>query len=149
MTFMLSEYITKNSIFSRCYTYIIHYFHFCPGLFEVAALMQSELTVSTLMNLFQVYKQSKLICRMQKHIFNLCVMQAEAWIKSKLWDLKVRGNIQQCPVQGWDETLQILCADLKDFENVMVQLNQVRQGFTSEMGVRVSTFQCNSLLHSK
>lgn len=74
-------------------------------------------------------------------------MQAEFWIKGKLWDLKDRGNIQQCPLQGWDETLQILCADLKDFENVMVQLNQVIQGFTSEMGVRMGTFQRN--LHSK
>lgn len=55
------------------------------------------------------------------------VMQAEAWIKSKLRDLKDGGNIKRCPLQDWDEAPQMLHGGLKDFENTIVQLNQVRQ----------------------
>lgn len=68
-------------------------------------------------------------------------MQAEAWIKSKLRDLKDGGNIQCCPLQDWDKSPQILCTDFKDFENRMVRLNQVRQGFSPEMGARVTYIQ--------
>lgn len=94
----------------------------------------------------QVYTEPRLMCRIKKLVINffcicLSVLQAEAWIKSKLWDLKDGGNIQCCPLQDWDKAPQILCTDFKDFENRMVQLNQVRQGSSSEMGASVSTFQ--------
>lgn len=58
--------------------------------------------------------------------FLLCVTQAEAWIKSKLRALKDGGNIQRCPLQEWEEAQQMLHAGIKDFENTIVQLNQVR-----------------------
>lgn len=58
------------------------------------------------------------------------LLQAEAWIKSKLRDLKDGGNIQRCPLQDWEEAPQMLHAGLKDFEHTIVQLNQVRQRFS-------------------
>lgn len=63
--------------------------------------------------------------------FNICVsvvvvvIQAEAWIKGKLQDLKDGCNIQRCPLQDWEEASQTLQRDLKDFENTLIQLNQV------------------------
>lgn len=56
-------------------------------------------------------------------------MQAEAWIKGKLQDLKDGCNIQRCPLQDWEEASQTLQRDLKDFENTLIQLNQVTKGF--------------------
>lgn len=55
----------------------------------------------------------------------LLVMQAEAWIKGKLQDLKDGCNVQYCPLQDWEEAAQTLQRDLKDFENTLIQLNQV------------------------
>lgn len=53
------------------------------------------------------------------------VVQAEAWIKGKLQDLRDGCNIQRCPLQDWEEASQTLQRDLKDFENTLIQLNQV------------------------
>uniref|UniRef100_A0A3Q3GK68 Spectrin beta chain, non-erythrocytic 1-like n=1 Tax=Labrus bergylta TaxID=56723 RepID=A0A3Q3GK68_9LABR len=51
--------------------------------------------------------------------------KAEAWIKGKLQDLKDGCNIQRCPLQDWEEASQTLQRDLKDFENTLIQLNQM------------------------
>ncbi|KAM9727031.1 uncharacterized protein mymx isoform 1-T1 [Menidia menidia] len=58
-------------------------------------------------------------------LFNREIMQAEAWIKGKLQDLKDGCNIQYCPLQDWEEASQRLQRDLKDFENTLIQLNQM------------------------
>ncbi|XP_017279839.1 uncharacterized protein LOC108240684 isoform X2 [Kryptolebias marmoratus] len=58
-------------------------------------------------------------------LFNKEALQAEAWIKSKLQDLKDGWNIQYCPLQDWEEASQTLQRDLKDFENTLIQLNQM------------------------
>ncbi|XP_034754196.1 uncharacterized protein LOC117960420 isoform X4 [Etheostoma cragini] len=58
-------------------------------------------------------------------LFNQEVLQAEAWIKGKLQDLKDGCNIQRCPLQDWEEASQTLQRDLKDFENTLIQLNQM------------------------
>ncbi|XP_040905878.1 uncharacterized protein LOC121189622 isoform X2 [Toxotes jaculatrix] len=58
-------------------------------------------------------------------IFSKEVLQAEAWIKGKLQDLKDGCNIQRCPLQDWEEASQTLQRDLKDFENTLIQLNQM------------------------
>ncbi|KAL7383084.1 hypothetical protein ABVT39_004657 [Epinephelus coioides] len=58
-------------------------------------------------------------------LFNKEVLQAEAWIKGKLQDLKDGCNIQRCPLQDWEEASQTLQRDLKDFENTLIQLNQM------------------------
>ncbi|XP_041865988.1 spectrin beta chain, non-erythrocytic 1 isoform X3 [Melanotaenia boesemani] len=58
-------------------------------------------------------------------LFNKEVLQAEAWIKGKLQDLKDGCNIQYCPLQDWEEASQTLQRDLKDFENTLIQLNQM------------------------
>ena len=69
---------------------------------------------------------------MKAHLsFLLLVTQAEAWIKSKLRDLKDGGNVQRRPLQDWEEAPQTLHAALKDFEDTIVQLNQVRRRFSS------------------
>ncbi|MED6284993.1 hypothetical protein CHARACLAT_024562, partial [Characodon lateralis] len=57
-------------------------------------------------------------------LFNKEALQAEAWIKSKLQDLKDGCNVQYCPLQDWEEASQTLQRDLKDFENTLIQLNQ-------------------------
>ncbi|KAF7664016.1 hypothetical protein LDENG_00192520 [Lucifuga dentata] len=58
-------------------------------------------------------------------LFNKEVLQAEAWIKGKLQDLKDGWNIQRCPLKDWEEASQTLQRDLKDFENTLIQLNQM------------------------
>ncbi|XP_078145041.1 spectrin beta chain, non-erythrocytic 5 [Centroberyx gerrardi] len=58
-------------------------------------------------------------------LFNKEILQAEAWIKGKLQDLKDGCNIQRCPLQDWEEASQTLQRDLKDFENTLIQLNQM------------------------
>ncbi|KAK5623537.1 hypothetical protein CRENBAI_012568 [Crenichthys baileyi] len=58
-------------------------------------------------------------------LFNKEALQAEAWIKSKLQDLKDGCNVQYCPLQDWEEASQTLQRDLKDFENTLIQLNQL------------------------
>ncbi|XP_068183911.1 spectrin beta chain, non-erythrocytic 1 isoform X2 [Antennarius striatus] len=58
-------------------------------------------------------------------LFSKEVLQAEAWIKSKLQDLKDDYNFHRCPVQDWEEASQTLQRDLKDFENTLIQLNQM------------------------
>uniref|UniRef100_A0A671VLS9 Uncharacterized LOC115596860 n=1 Tax=Sparus aurata TaxID=8175 RepID=A0A671VLS9_SPAAU len=58
-------------------------------------------------------------------LFNKEVLQAEAWIKGKLQDLKDGCNIQRCPLQDWEEASQTLQRDLKDFENTLIQLTQM------------------------
>lgn len=82
----------------------------------------------------QIYKQTQMIHhdeQIVKYTFNVfvcvsvCVCQAEAWIKGKLQDLKDGCNIQRCPLQDWEEASQTLQRDLKDFENTLIQLNQV------------------------
>uniref|UniRef100_A0A3B4TFM8 Si:ch1073-268j14.1 n=1 Tax=Seriola dumerili TaxID=41447 RepID=A0A3B4TFM8_SERDU len=51
--------------------------------------------------------------------------KAEAWIKGKLQDLKDGCNIQRCPLQDWEEASHTLHRDLRDFENTLIQLNQM------------------------
>ncbi|XP_071337194.1 uncharacterized protein [Trachinotus anak] len=58
-------------------------------------------------------------------LFNKEVLQAEAWIKGKLQDLKDGCNIQRCPLQDWEEASHTLQRDLRDFENTLIQLNQM------------------------
>ncbi|KAK2824072.1 hypothetical protein Q5P01_021247 [Channa striata] len=58
-------------------------------------------------------------------LFNKEALQAEAWIKGKLQDLKDGCTIQRCPLQDWEEASQTLQRDLKDFENTLIQLNQM------------------------
>ncbi|XP_047207106.1 uncharacterized protein LOC124858867 isoform X3 [Girardinichthys multiradiatus] len=58
-------------------------------------------------------------------LFNKEALQAEAWIKSKLQDLKDGCNVQYSPLQDWEEASQTLQRDLKDFENTLIQLNQL------------------------
>ncbi|TNM99911.1 hypothetical protein fugu_012944 [Takifugu bimaculatus] len=72
-------------------------------------------------------------------LFHRDVLEAEAWIKSKLWDLKDGGNIQCCPLQDWDRAPQILCTDFKDFENRMVQLNQMGEQLICKLNPRSDT----------
>ncbi|KAG7230068.1 hypothetical protein INR49_009788 [Caranx melampygus] len=57
-------------------------------------------------------------------LFNKEVLEAEAWIKGKLQDLKDGCNIQRCPLQDWEEASHTLHRDLRDFENTLIQLNQ-------------------------
>ncbi|KAM4599603.1 uncharacterized protein mymx isoform 4-T4 [Fundulus diaphanus] len=61
----------------------------------------------------------------QNSLFNKEALQAEAWIKSKLQDLKDGCNVQYCPLKDWEEASQTLQRDLKDFENTLIQLNQL------------------------
>ncbi|XP_035981767.1 spectrin beta chain, non-erythrocytic 1 isoform X7 [Fundulus heteroclitus] len=61
----------------------------------------------------------------QNSLFNKEALQAEAWIQSKLQDLKDGCNVQYCPLQDWEEASQTLQRDLKDFENTLIQLNQL------------------------
>lgn len=48
-------------------------------------------------------------------------------------DLKDGCNIQRCPLQDWEEASQTVLRDLKDFENTLIQLNQVTNGFTMKL----------------
>ncbi|KAK1905427.1 Spectrin beta chain non-erythrocytic 5 [Dissostichus eleginoides] len=65
-------------------------------------------------------------CFTQRYsLFHKEVLQAEGWIKGKLRDLKDGCNIQRCPLQDWGEASQTLHRDLKDFENTLIQLNQM------------------------
>lgn len=47
--------------------------------------------------------------------------QAEGWVRGKLRDLK-----DGCDLQDWEEVAQTLQLDMKDFENTLIKLNQVR-----------------------
>ncbi|XP_041921451.1 uncharacterized protein LOC121685166 isoform X3 [Alosa sapidissima] len=58
-------------------------------------------------------------------LFNKEISQAEAWIKGKLRDLKDGCNIQRSPLTDCEEVSQTLQRDLKDFENTLIQLNQM------------------------
>ncbi|CAN9499981.1 unnamed protein product [Ophioblennius macclurei] len=58
-------------------------------------------------------------------LFSEEVLQAEAWIKGKLQDLKDGCTVQCCPLQDLEEASQTLQRDLKDFENTLIQLNQM------------------------
>ncbi|XP_016526690.1 uncharacterized protein mymx isoform X5 [Poecilia formosa] len=58
-------------------------------------------------------------------LFNKEALQAEAWMKSKLQDLKDGCNVQHRPLHDWEEASQTLHRDLKDFENTLIQLNQL------------------------
>lgn len=42
-------------------------------------------------------------------------------MRGKLWDLK-----DGCSLQDWEEVGQTLQRDMKDFENTLIKLNQVR-----------------------
>lgn len=53
----------------------------------------------------------------------LCMLQAEGWVRGKLRDLK-----DGCDLQDWEEVAQTLQRDMKDFENTLIKLNQVRPG---------------------
>ncbi|XP_041107912.1 spectrin beta chain, non-erythrocytic 1-like isoform X5 [Polyodon spathula] len=57
--------------------------------------------------------------------FNREILQAETWIKGKLQDLKDGCSIQRCPLKDWEQVSHTLQRDLKDFENTMIQLNQM------------------------
>ncbi|XP_056326642.1 uncharacterized protein LOC130239459 isoform X2 [Danio aesculapii] len=61
----------------------------------------------------------------QKALFNKEISQAEMWIRAKLRDLRDGNNIQKSPVTDWEEACQTLQRDLKDFENTVIQLNQM------------------------
>lgn len=57
-----------------------------------------------------------------------CLMsQAEMWIRGRLRDLRDSANVQRCLQKDWDEACQTLQRDLKDFENTLIRLNQVRR----------------------
>ncbi|KAM8860208.1 uncharacterized protein mymx isoform 6-T6 [Spinachia spinachia] len=58
-------------------------------------------------------------------LFNKEALQAEAWIKGKMQDLKDGCNIQRCPLQDWEEASRTLQRDVKDFENILIQLNEM------------------------
>uniref|UniRef100_A0A3P9JUK8 PH domain-containing protein n=1 Tax=Oryzias latipes TaxID=8090 RepID=A0A3P9JUK8_ORYLA len=58
-------------------------------------------------------------------LFTKEALQAEAWIKGKLQDLKDGCDAQCCPLQDREEAPQTLQRDLKDFENNLIQLNQL------------------------
>ena len=51
------------------------------------------------------------------------MLQAEGWVRGKLRDLK-----DGCDLQDWEEVAQTLQRDMKDFENTLIKLNQVRPG---------------------
>lgn len=53
----------------------------------------------------------------------LPTLQAEGWVRGKLRDLK-----DGCSLQDWEEVGQTLQQDVKDFENTLIKLNQVRPG---------------------
>lgn len=53
----------------------------------------------------------------------LAILQAEGWVRGKLRDLK-----DGCDLQDWEEVAQTLQRDMKDFENTLIKLNQVRPG---------------------
>ncbi|XP_029107275.1 uncharacterized protein mymx isoform X3 [Scleropages formosus] len=57
--------------------------------------------------------------------FSREVLQAEAWIKGKLEDLKDDCGVQRGPPQDSEEVSQTLQRDLKDFENNLIRLNQM------------------------
>ncbi|XP_019115609.2 uncharacterized protein mymx isoform X2 [Larimichthys crocea] len=77
---------------------------------------------------------SQIDCFTQRNsLFNKEVLQAEAWIKGKLQDLKDGCNIQRCPLQDWEEASQTLQRDLKDFENTLIQLNQMGEQLICKM----------------
>ncbi|XP_005173083.3 uncharacterized protein mymx [Danio rerio] len=61
----------------------------------------------------------------QKALFNKEISQAEMWIRAKLRDLRDGNNVQKSPVTDWEEACQTLKRDLKDFENTVIQLNQM------------------------
>ncbi|XP_050982914.1 uncharacterized protein LOC127175708 isoform X2 [Labeo rohita] len=61
----------------------------------------------------------------QNAIFNKEITQAETWIRAKLRDLRDASNIHRCPLTDWEEVCQTLQRDLKDFENTVIQLNQM------------------------
>ncbi|XP_016389689.1 spectrin alpha chain-like, partial [Sinocyclocheilus rhinocerous] len=61
----------------------------------------------------------------QNAIFNKEITQAETWIRVKLRDLRNASNIHRCPLTDWEELCQTLQRDLKDFENTVIQLNQM------------------------
>ncbi|XP_067241726.1 uncharacterized protein [Chanodichthys erythropterus] len=61
----------------------------------------------------------------QNALFNKEITQAEAWIRAKLRDLRDGSNVQKCPLTDWEEVCQTLQRDLKDFENTVIQLNQM------------------------
>ncbi|XP_052468414.1 uncharacterized protein LOC128025875 isoform X2 [Carassius gibelio] len=62
---------------------------------------------------------------LQNAIFNKEITQAEMWIRAKLRDLKDTSNVHRCPLSDWEELSQTLQRDLKDFENTVIQLNQM------------------------
>ncbi|XP_066535803.1 uncharacterized protein [Hoplias malabaricus] len=65
-------------------------------------------------------------CFTQKNaLFSREISQAEAWIQEKLKYLRDASNTQRCPFAEWEEVSQTLQRDLKDFENTLIQLNQM------------------------
>ncbi|XP_043111256.1 spectrin alpha chain isoform X3 [Puntigrus tetrazona] len=61
----------------------------------------------------------------QNAVFNKEIAQAETWIRAKLRDLRDTSNVHRCPLTDWEELCQTLQRDLKDFENTVIQLNQM------------------------
>ncbi|XP_039594246.1 spectrin beta chain, non-erythrocytic 1 isoform X5 [Polypterus senegalus] len=64
--------------------------------------------------------------------FNKELSQAETWIRRKLQDLKDGSNIQRYPLQDWEQISQTLQRELKDFENTLIQLNQMGEQLISK-----------------
>ncbi|XP_056616433.1 uncharacterized protein LOC130431430 isoform X2 [Triplophysa dalaica] len=61
----------------------------------------------------------------QNVLFNREITQAEIWIRGRLRDLRDSSHVQRCLQKDWDEACQTLQRDLKDFENTLIQLNQM------------------------
>uniref|UniRef100_A0A9J8CXV8 PH domain-containing protein n=1 Tax=Cyprinus carpio carpio TaxID=630221 RepID=A0A9J8CXV8_CYPCA len=69
--------------------------------------------------------QNELSFTHQNAIFNKEITQAETWIRVKLRDLRDASNVHRSPLTDWEELSQTLQRDLKDFENTVIQLNQM------------------------
>ncbi|XP_057198284.1 uncharacterized protein LOC130559313 isoform X2 [Triplophysa rosa] len=61
----------------------------------------------------------------QNVLFNRDITQAEIWIRGRLRDLRDSCHVQRCLQKDLDEACQTLQRDVKDFENTLIQLNQM------------------------
>lgn len=116
-------WIWHSYVETQCYRQVILYllFYFNRNIIDE----QNHVYKRTCVGDYVVHSVKRIL----SYFVCLCLflMQAEAWIKGKLQDLKDGCNIQRCPLQDWEEASQTLQRDLKDFENTLIQLNQVKQ----------------------
>uniref|UniRef100_A0A096LZY1 PH domain-containing protein n=1 Tax=Poecilia formosa TaxID=48698 RepID=A0A096LZY1_POEFO len=102
--------------------------HFISSQAIVTLVLKESLKSNKPGNISQTENKTCGVITTQKwlnRVFTLDVMQAEAWMKSKLQDLKDGCNVQHRPLHDWEEASQTLHRDLKDFENTLIQLNQL------------------------